>query len=183
MKELLSHRSLSHGLCIVVGRLAANDRVDPYVAVYESPTPSKVGDVTHLRWRGLLASTFVQTIIDTAMCAASCPFLIVDDMNSVTGRPCPCRPRRTRVRAATLSLRSCVRRVQTRHCHISRPRPQKYKSSHLASRAVRGVWYLQAIPMADQHVGRGSGQTIWDTEKHSTSDRAREWTVLLKRPR
>jgi hypothetical protein len=47
-------------------RLAGNDRVDPYVAVYELPTPSELGDITHLRWRGLLPPEFVQTIIDTA---------------------------------------------------------------------------------------------------------------------
>ena len=49
-------------------RLAGNDRVDPYVAVYEPPTPSQLGDITHLRWRGLLPPEFVQEIIDTAEC-------------------------------------------------------------------------------------------------------------------
>ncbi|CAA7269226.1 unnamed protein product [Cyclocybe aegerita] len=47
-------------------RLNANDRVDPYVALYEPPTPSRVGNVTHLQW-GLLSPWFVQQILDAAM--------------------------------------------------------------------------------------------------------------------
>jgi len=35
--------------------------------VYECPTPSNVGDITHLRWRGLLGPEFVQSIIDTGL--------------------------------------------------------------------------------------------------------------------
>lgn len=46
-------------------RLHANDPVNPFVAVYEPPTPSRVGDVTHLSWRGLLTPTFVQSIVDS----------------------------------------------------------------------------------------------------------------------
>ncbi|KAF8075128.1 ribonuclease P 40kDa subunit-domain-containing protein [Lyophyllum atratum] len=48
-------------------RLKANDRVDPYVALYECPFPSYVGDVTHLRWTGFLGPDFVQSIIDIAL--------------------------------------------------------------------------------------------------------------------
>jgi len=45
--------------------LCANDRVDPYVCVYEPPTPSRIQNVTHLRWRGLLCPNFVQEVLDT----------------------------------------------------------------------------------------------------------------------
>jgi len=39
--------------------------VDPYVCVYEPPTPSRIENVTHLRWRGLLCPKFVQEVLDT----------------------------------------------------------------------------------------------------------------------
>lgn len=48
-------------------RLRANDRVDPYVAVYEAPLPASVDDVTHVCWKGLMDSAFVRSVIDTAM--------------------------------------------------------------------------------------------------------------------
>jgi ribonuclease P/MRP protein subunit RPP40 len=48
-------------------RLKANDRVDPYVAVYEVPSPSCIGNITHLRWRGLMDSSFVLSVINAAM--------------------------------------------------------------------------------------------------------------------
>jgi hypothetical protein len=48
-------------------RLYVNDRVDPYVCVYEPPTPSRIQNVTHLRWRGLLCPNFVQEVLDTIM--------------------------------------------------------------------------------------------------------------------
>ncbi|KAH9022465.1 hypothetical protein EDB85DRAFT_1871329 [Lactarius pseudohatsudake] len=51
-------------------RLRANDRVDPYVAVYSTPTPFTVGDVTHMKWYGFLTPQFVQKIVDTAMYVA-----------------------------------------------------------------------------------------------------------------
>lgn len=50
-------------------RLRANDRVDPYVAVYDVPEPASIGDVVHVRWKGLMDSRFVQSVIDTAMYA------------------------------------------------------------------------------------------------------------------
>ncbi|TRM57902.1 ribonuclease P 40kDa subunit-domain-containing protein [Schizophyllum amplum] len=46
-------------------RLSASDRIDPYIAIYAPPEPSQVGNVTHLRWRGLLSPTFLQSLIDT----------------------------------------------------------------------------------------------------------------------
>ncbi|KAJ3529296.1 hypothetical protein NMY22_g9053 [Coprinellus aureogranulatus] len=49
-------------------RLQENDRVNPFVAVYEPPSPSRIGDVTHLSWKGFLSPTFVQSIID-AVCS------------------------------------------------------------------------------------------------------------------
>ncbi|KAF9446903.1 hypothetical protein P691DRAFT_672584 [Macrolepiota fuliginosa MF-IS2] len=48
-------------------RLQANDRVDPFVALYEPPSPNRVGNVSHLRWRGLLSPTFVQSVIDASV--------------------------------------------------------------------------------------------------------------------
>ncbi|KAH0583011.1 hypothetical protein H2248_010900 [Termitomyces sp. 'cryptogamus'] len=48
-------------------RLKANDRVDPYVALYEYPSPSHVGNITRLRWSGLIGSTFLQSVIDIAL--------------------------------------------------------------------------------------------------------------------
>jgi len=51
--------------CLGSQRLYANDRVDPYVCVYEPPTPSRIQNVTHLRWRGLLCPNFVQEVLDT----------------------------------------------------------------------------------------------------------------------
>ncbi|KAH9000374.1 ribonuclease P 40kDa subunit-domain-containing protein [Lactarius akahatsu] len=52
-------------------RLRANDRVDPYVAVYSTPTPFTVGDVTHMKWYGFLTPQFVQKIVDTAINGAA----------------------------------------------------------------------------------------------------------------
>ncbi|KAF9240612.1 hypothetical protein BU15DRAFT_45598 [Melanogaster broomeanus] len=48
--------------CLGAQRLKANDRVDPYVAVYEAPSPSRIGNTTHVRWRGLMDGGFVQSI-------------------------------------------------------------------------------------------------------------------------
>ncbi|KAF5373274.1 hypothetical protein D9615_007397 [Tricholomella constricta] len=53
--------------CTASGRLRANDRVDPYVALYECPAPSRVGSVTHLRWSGFIAPAFLQSVIDLAL--------------------------------------------------------------------------------------------------------------------
>jgi len=43
-------------------RLQANDRVDPYVAVYSAPAPSTIGDVVHVQWQGFLTPQFIQRI-------------------------------------------------------------------------------------------------------------------------
>ncbi|KAJ3565079.1 hypothetical protein NP233_g7871 [Leucocoprinus birnbaumii] len=48
-------------------RLYANDRVDPFVAIYEPPAASQVGNVTHLRWKGLISPAFVQAVIDASI--------------------------------------------------------------------------------------------------------------------
>ena len=47
-------------------RLKINDRVGPYVALYEPPA-SQPGNLTHIRWQGLICPAFVQLVIDTAM--------------------------------------------------------------------------------------------------------------------
>lgn len=60
--------------CLGAQRLKANDRVDPYVAVYDAPTPSSVGDMTHLRWTGLMDSVFVQSMLTAATSlVTTCP--------------------------------------------------------------------------------------------------------------
>ena len=51
----------------LLARLLANDRVNPYVSVYECPVPSYIGDITHLRWNGFLGPEFVQSLINTAL--------------------------------------------------------------------------------------------------------------------
>ncbi|ETW78663.1 hypothetical protein HETIRDRAFT_459892 [Heterobasidion irregulare TC 32-1] len=56
-------------------RLRVNDRADPYVAVYDPPEPSTVGDVVHFQWRGLLNPDFVQSILDCAVNALDKPGL------------------------------------------------------------------------------------------------------------
>jgi len=53
--------------CLGAQRLEITDRVDPYVAVYSPPSPSRTGTITHIRWKGLLSHTFVQSVINTAM--------------------------------------------------------------------------------------------------------------------
>ncbi|KAJ3876178.1 ribonuclease P 40kDa subunit-domain-containing protein [Lentinula edodes] len=45
-------------------RLKANDRVDPFVAVYQPPSPTRVGGVTHLRWSGFIGPSFVQSLVE-----------------------------------------------------------------------------------------------------------------------
>lgn len=48
-------------------RLKANDRVDPYVALYQCPSPSYIGTITHLRWIGFISPEFVQSVIEIGM--------------------------------------------------------------------------------------------------------------------
>ena len=51
-------------LIIILDRLQANDRVDPYVAVYEAPEPSTIGTVSHVRWRGgVLPHDLIHTVM------------------------------------------------------------------------------------------------------------------------
>lgn len=57
----------TNGVTRVLLRLDANDSVDPYVAVYSPPTPSRIGTLTHIRWTGLLSPVFVQNVIDAAL--------------------------------------------------------------------------------------------------------------------
>ena len=47
-------------------RLKINDRVDPYVALYEPPS-SQPGNLTHIQWQGFISPAFVQIVIDTTM--------------------------------------------------------------------------------------------------------------------
>jgi ribonuclease P/MRP protein subunit RPP40 len=67
-------------------RLQANDRVDPYIAVYEPPAGSMTGKLTHIRWRGLLPPDFVQSVVCATMCdPAIFPFL--SRINACTRSP------------------------------------------------------------------------------------------------
>ncbi|KAK1235148.1 3-hydroxy-3-methylglutaryl coenzyme A synthase [Marasmius sp. AFHP31] len=72
-------------------RLQANDRVDPFIAVYETPVPNQVGTLTHLKWTGLLSPSFLQSVIDcvtaTAQSPSSAPQFI-----SVLGHACAWSP-------------------------------------------------------------------------------------------
>ncbi|KAG6840569.1 hypothetical protein C0991_005758 [Blastosporella zonata] len=54
-------------------RLRANDRVDPYAALYECPSPSYVGSVRHLRWSGFIGPTFLQSVVDLALASVKSP--------------------------------------------------------------------------------------------------------------
>ncbi|KAH7867813.1 ribonuclease P 40kDa subunit-domain-containing protein [Lentinula edodes] len=45
-------------------RLKANDRVDPFVAVYQPPSPTRVRSVTHLQWTGFIGPLFVQSLVE-----------------------------------------------------------------------------------------------------------------------
>ena len=60
-----------HPSCLTINltepRLSANDRVDPFVALYDPPSPSWIGNVTHLCWRGLLSPSFVQRVLEAAL--------------------------------------------------------------------------------------------------------------------
>ena len=60
-------RGMSHALTRGDGRLKAYDRVNPYIALHECPSPSYIGDLVHLRWEGLIHPGFVQGILDTGM--------------------------------------------------------------------------------------------------------------------
>ncbi|PPQ78681.1 hypothetical protein CVT25_010702 [Psilocybe cyanescens] len=51
--------------CLGAQRLRVNDRVEPYVALYEPPQPSEMQNVTHLQWCGLLSPTFIDRVIHT----------------------------------------------------------------------------------------------------------------------
>ncbi|KAH9852600.1 ribonuclease P 40kDa subunit-domain-containing protein [Lenzites betulinus] len=50
--------------CLGSPRISAGDRCDPYISVYTPPAPSHVGNITTIRWRGLISSAFIQSIID-----------------------------------------------------------------------------------------------------------------------
>lgn len=53
--------------CLGAQRLQASDRPDPYVAVYTAPAPSRMADITHVKWTGLLHPTFVQQLIESTI--------------------------------------------------------------------------------------------------------------------
>ncbi|KAJ3481685.1 hypothetical protein NLI96_g7492 [Meripilus lineatus] len=50
--------------CLGSQRLRASDRVDSYVSLYEPPCTSQVGNLTHIKWSGLLAAEFIQRVLE-----------------------------------------------------------------------------------------------------------------------
>ena len=60
--EITRHRQLT--LLILLIRLQANDKTDPFIAVYALPTAHRIADVQHFRWTGLLAPVFVQNVLN-----------------------------------------------------------------------------------------------------------------------
>ncbi|KAJ8095342.1 hypothetical protein PM082_010565 [Marasmius tenuissimus] len=72
-------------------RLQANDRVDPFIAVYETPSPNQVGTLTHLKWTGLLSPWFVQSVIDCVTATAQSPSK-APQFVSVLGHACTWSP-------------------------------------------------------------------------------------------
>ena len=46
-------------------RLQANDKPDPYIAVYEPPDGSKAGDLVHIQWKGLISRWFLRIVLKT----------------------------------------------------------------------------------------------------------------------
>ncbi|EIW58568.1 uncharacterized protein TRAVEDRAFT_168163 [Trametes versicolor FP-101664 SS1] len=63
-------------------RISANDRCDPYIAVYAPPEPSRVGDVTVIRWNGFIPSSFIQQVLENI----SSPNLPPPNFVAVTGQ-------------------------------------------------------------------------------------------------
>lgn len=71
--------------CFGSQRLLANDRVDPFVSVYECPEPSYVGNVTRMQWKGFIGPEFVQSVINIGLAsvgtlsagAAPTPFIAI----------------------------------------------------------------------------------------------------------
>lgn len=53
--------------CLGAQRLKANDRVNPYVAVYEVPAPSYIGDVTQITWATFLHQSFINDALETVI--------------------------------------------------------------------------------------------------------------------
>ena len=57
-----------HLLYVNGHRLRLGDRCDPYIAVYEPPSPSQTANLLHFRWTGFLSSAFVQQVVDMIGC-------------------------------------------------------------------------------------------------------------------
>ncbi|KAI0738501.1 ribonuclease P 40kDa subunit-domain-containing protein [Daedaleopsis nitida] len=69
-------------------RLSGADRCDPYISVYTPPEPSSVGELTVMRWRGLIPSSFVQDLMDTILS----PNMPYPGFVSVTAHSVPTSP-------------------------------------------------------------------------------------------
>lgn len=78
--------------CTSYSRLNANDRVDPYVALYEPPAPKHMQDVTHLRWRGLLPPSFIKEALDAIACVPISPHPLNSHPHNVLAPPSTHRP-------------------------------------------------------------------------------------------
>ncbi|KAI0372624.1 hypothetical protein BV20DRAFT_963655 [Pilatotrama ljubarskyi] len=68
--------------CLGSPRLSANDRCDPYVAVYTPPELSRVGNISTIRWSGFIPSAFTRMVLDSI----SSPNLPSPSFVAVTGQ-------------------------------------------------------------------------------------------------
>ncbi|KAL4245866.1 Ribonuclease P protein subunit Rpp40 [Abortiporus biennis] len=60
--------------CLGSDRLRTNDKPDPYLAVYDPSLHMRAGRLTHIKWTGLLSSTFTKQVLD---CLLDVPFACV----------------------------------------------------------------------------------------------------------
>ncbi|KIK56341.1 hypothetical protein GYMLUDRAFT_87283 [Collybiopsis luxurians FD-317 M1] len=74
-------------------RLKANDRVDSFVAVYEPPSPSRVGNTTHLQWTGFIGPSFVHSLIELVSNLLTCsPSMDRPEFTSLVSHACSWSP-------------------------------------------------------------------------------------------
>ncbi|KAI8985575.1 ribonuclease P 40kDa subunit-domain-containing protein [Trametes punicea] len=75
-------------------RLFTNDGCDPYIAVYTPPEPSRVGDITTIRWSGFLSSVYLDHMLDVILSTDSpSPSLVSVTAQSIGMSPVSYLPR------------------------------------------------------------------------------------------
>ncbi|KAJ3735040.1 ribonuclease P 40kDa subunit-domain-containing protein [Lentinula guzmanii] len=109
-------------------RLKANDRIDPFVAVYEPPWPTHVGSVTHIQWTGFIRPSFVQSLIDlishhlAQSPQAECPQFLSISSHACTWAPVAYISAKTQSQMGTTGttpLRDLTREVEDSWCLIA----------------------------------------------------------------